>query len=379
MRILIIALIAGLSAQVSAAPITQKLKPISESLATLVAMTEQLGAPQSQWDDPKIPGAAADRKAQLTESGCTYDLPTGMQQQSAPGLMLGKIEISGPNCPINMIINITGKTQDKKLEAVLDLKYKLLNRAAFPNDDLQEFNFKVVFTGLIDADQAAGYVKMDVTGLIEGNGVSFSQGVFKNNGTYKIIADIGGFNFKFSQEQVLDVLIAGQTGKFKSESKLEMFNAVENFWIDDVVTSKDDYRKAMSEFKMPFFNTGMTPASNSKSNCQSQLFLKSAVSEQALKDYVANGTEPTVAPAKALNSCQVNMERSTSFNTSSELKSTFQFGREYMLVRSEMKTPTGNMQAKPLYVVYDERQGRVESADSEHYLVQLCEPVAKCP
>lgn len=378
MRILFITLLASLSAQVQAAPITQKLKPIAESLATLVAMTEQMGAPASIWDDPKIPGSAADRKDKLNESGCTYVLPTGIQQ-GGPGIALGRMEISGPHCPINLSVDINGVNADKKIEVTLDMKYKLLNRAAFPNDDLQEFNFKVVFNGIIDANQAAGYVKLDVVGNIEGSGISFSQGVFKTNGRYKILVDIGGMNFVFSEEQTMDFLIAGQNGKFKSESKLEMLGAAENFWIDDVSASKEEYRQAMSEFKIPFFTSGMTQGSASKSNCQAQLFLKSSVTQRALNDYVSKGTPLTMSPVKSLSSCQVNMDRTASLSSGSELKSTFQFGREYMLVKSELKTASSTVQATPLYVVYDERQGRVENADSDHYLVQLCEPVSKCP
>ncbi|MGE4133563.1 MAG: hypothetical protein AB7F86_18145 [Bdellovibrionales bacterium] len=378
-RFLTLALVFGFVPQSFAAIDKAKSQQLSKSLSGLVALTEALhpAMAKTKWQDPHIPGEAADRAASYKEMGCLYDLPIGENGSPTMGTPEGKIEISGENCPIYLLLELKGGLIEKQFNVDFSLTYEVRRPELLPNEDFSNVSFTGHLEGLLDVKEGSSQAKIDITGTMKMAGLSKSIGDIDMNSTLALKMDLSGFSFSMSQLEEHDMKIGAQSGQFKSETKMQFISAEEHFYIDGEEVAKDRYQSEFGEYKFPYFNSGMGAGSNHTASCRAEVFDLTQVGLDLLEVYAKGGAAPRVTPIKSLDSCQTDMIRKTDW-PGAEMESNFRFGIQYLMMKSQIKLGDRTFQSRPLYVVYGERYGRSEKVSDQLGLVSICETVPKC-
>jgi hypothetical protein len=351
---------------------------------------------------------------ELSSNDCVFDIPIDQDPNAgqnppangSPSMDIDikeiRASISGPNCPLEAVIELTGGLVNNQINAKVNMRF--VAKTAEMQQELRAKSMSLAGTisGTI-VQGANNSVSTDTTAQMTGAGVLMDDQAFSttmnlalkmditppdaNAPPPKDVNDVFGMDFftmQISQSQRYDF---GATATSLGMSALMkgFTEAKESYTINGRAATREEYNAYASQISIPGFETpgqpgedrgstpgpGTAPGGDRPALCSLQVFDVKEVSLIDLKDAIRRNSSPRGFPLQTLQSCQDNVK--TDFKTpAAQVQMSIQHSFDFIVAEVAV-----NGRPQSLYIQREDNTRLADQNDEISFIFQ-CQPVAQC-
>jgi hypothetical protein len=338
----------------------------------------------------------------INETNCVFNYPnhenklelvgqnpqlSGQADGSQISIPTFKLEISGPNCPAVINLEMQGTADEKSINAQFSWKFKAISETFIKETEITELNLIGNITMTANT-QNPNLFAMVMNMAFTGSGFSKAQGNFSldshaninmemantQQGNGQPGANPAAQSFHLSESDSTTLTADGKALSFGHTSNLENLSTAptEEFFIDGNKVSQMDYVKTVGDFKIPGLegigsgaskdNKSMQPSprnpgsdpinsppANSSLECKSTFFRSYEYSIEDLKRYA-----------------EVGIEAPTNITTSSSMVSTQAQTDLYGIAKAQIRYEIFKYGSEVSILIRD-NNGKIDTSPTFHY------------